>query len=220
MGSLWPFSALGAAKLHGLRFLISLPLHNEAVVAPREVLWMQKVSEQRCIWWGCQGPSHQPATQRVALFNAPLLVCLNTSSLRRTMTAKNKKTLLSCPLSMFPSLFVSPLLFHFCFIQTGIGQGTSNLFLRQAAPQWVLAGLKGFLPSLRLFQHPLPFGWGRKDVSSRAEAYSFVGCRRLTHCRSFGNKSGWLYSLGPGCFSHQCAKDMSRKHSNLPAFLF
>lgn len=50
-------------------------------VAPREVLRMQKVSEQRCIWWGCQGPSHQPATQRVALFYAPLLVCLNTSSL-------------------------------------------------------------------------------------------------------------------------------------------
>lgn len=132
--------------------------------------------------------------------------------------SQEQKTLLSCPL--FSSLFISTLLFHFCFIQTGIGQGTSNLFLRQAAPQWVLAGLKGFMPSLRLFQHPLPFGWGRKDVSSRAEAYSFVGCRRLTHCRSFGNKSSWLYSLGPGCFFHQCAKDMSRKFFNPPVFLF
>lgn len=216
MGSLWPFPALGAAKLHELRFLISLPLHNEAVVAPREVLWMQKVSEQRCIWWGCQGPSHQPATQRAALFNAPFLVCLNTSSLP---VAQWKPRTKNTTFYVF-FFFCSPFLFHFCFIQSGIGQGTSNLFLRQAAPQWVLAGLKGFMPSLWLFQHPLPFGRGRKDVSSRAEAYSFVGCRRLTHCRSFGNKSGWLYSLGPRCFSHQCAKDMSRKHSNAHAFLF
>lgn len=82
MRSLWPLPALNVAKLHELRFLISLPLHNEAVVAPwGEVLWMPKVSQQRRIWWGCQAPSHQPATQRVALFNAPLLVSLNTSSL-------------------------------------------------------------------------------------------------------------------------------------------
>lgn len=39
MGSLWPFLALSVAKLHELRFLISPPLHNEAMVAPRgEVL--------------------------------------------------------------------------------------------------------------------------------------------------------------------------------------
>lgn len=113
MGSLWPFSALSAAKLHELRFLISLPLHNEAVVAPREVLWMQKVSEQRCIWWGCQGPSHQPATQRVALFNAPLLVCLNTSSLPVAQWQPRTKntTFLSSFYVFFP--FCSPpLLFH------------------------------------------------------------------------------------------------------------
>lgn len=127
-------------------------------------------------------------------------------------TKKNTTFLFSFYI-FFP--FVSPFLFHFCFSQSGIGQGTSNLFLRQAEPQWVLAGLKGFLPSLRLFQLPLPFGWGRKDVSSWAEAYSFVGCKRLMHCRSFGNKSGWLYSLGPGCFSHQRAGN-----SRPPAFLF
>lgn len=135
----------------------------------------------------------------------PCVHSLFSLSLCRSMTAKNtKNTTFLFSFYVFFA-FVSPFLFHFCFSQTGIGQGTSNLFLRQAEPQWVLAGLKGFLPSLRLFQLPLPFGWGRKDVSSWAEAYSFVGCRRLTHCRSFGNKSGWLYSLGPGCFSHQRA---------------
>lgn len=107
----------------------------------------------------------------------PCVYSLFTVSLCRSMTAKNKKNT-AFLFSFYIFLpFVSPFLFHFRFSQTGIGQGTSNLFMRQAEPQWVLAGLKGFLPSLQLFQHPLPFGWGRKDVSSRAEAYSFVGWR-------------------------------------------
>lgn len=180
---------------------------------------MQKVTLQLCIWWGCWGPSHQPATRRVALFlNAPLLVSLNISSLFvftpcHSKMAKNKTHYLSSFYVFFP--FASHFLFHFCF-----SQSTSNLFLRQAEPLWVLAGLRGFLPSLWLFQHPLPFGQGRKDVGSRAEAYSFVGCWSLMHCRTFGNKSVWLYSPGPSCFSYQCTKDISRKWSNPPEFLF
>lgn len=176
MGSLQSFPGFSAAKLHELQFLISLPLHNETGVTPREVLWMQKVTRQLCIWWGCWVPSHQPATRHVALLNAPLFVSLNTSSLLvftpcHSKTAKNKTHYLSSFYVFFP--FASHFLFLFCFSQTGIGQSTSNLFLRQAEPQWVLAGLKGFLPSLWLFQHPLPFGQGRKGVGSRAEAYSF-----------------------------------------------
>lgn len=64
---------------------------------------------------------------------------------------RTKKTLLSCSLFKFSSFSFLLFLLHFCFSQTGIGQGTSNLFLRQAEPQWDLAGLKGFLPSLWLF---------------------------------------------------------------------
>lgn len=169
MGSLQSFQGFSAAKLHELQILISLALHNETVVTPREVLWMQKVTQQLCIWWGCRGPSHQPATWRVAFFNAPLLVSLNTSSLLvftpcLSVAQRQPRTKHTTFLSSFEVFFsfASHFLFHFCFSQTGIGQSTSNLFLRQAEPQWVFAGLKGFLPSLWLFQHPLPFGQGER----------------------------------------------------------
>lgn len=125
---------------------------------------MQEVSQQRRIWWGCQALSRQPATQRVAFFNAPLLESLNTSSLlvftpcsqspRRSMTAKNKK---HYSLVLFVH-FLPFSFFSFCshslFSQTGIGQSTINLFLKQAEAQWILAGLKGVLPSLGLFSFP------------------------------------------------------------------
>lgn len=122
MGSLQSFQGFSAAKLHELQILISLALHNETVVTSREVLWMQKVTQQLCIWWGCWGPSHQPATRRVAFFNAPLLVSLNTSSLLVCLTLKDSQeqnTLLFCPLSRFSSL----LLLIFCSISVLVKLG-------------------------------------------------------------------------------------------------
>lgn len=210
-------------KPHELGFLISLPCTMRLWSLERWSLWMQEVSQQRCIWWGCQAPSHQPGTQRVAFFNAPLLESLNTSSLtvfipcsqstRRSMTAMHKKhySLVLFVYFHSPSFFL--FFFHSFFSQTGNGQSTINLFRQQAEAQWILAGLKGVLPSLGLFSFPF-FLPGRKDVSSLAEEYAFVGCRRLTHCRSFGNKPGWLCSPGPGCFSHHCSEDTSKTHSN------
>lgn len=105
-------------KPHELRFLISLATQWGCGRLRGEVLWMQEASQQRSIWWGCQALSRQPATQRVAFFNAPLLESLNTSSLTvfipcsqspcRSMTAKNKK-------HYSLVLFVHFLSFHFSF---------------------------------------------------------------------------------------------------------
>lgn len=157
-------------------------------------------------------------------FSAPLLQSLNTSSLlvftpcspppSLNDSWKQKKHYSLVRLVHF--LRFSPLLLN----QTGIGQSTINLFLNQAVAHRILAGFQGVLPSLGLFSVAsfFVFWWGRKDVSSPAAEYAFVGCGRLTHCRSFGNKPGWLYSPGPGCFSHHCSGDASRTHSNPPEF--
>lgn len=170
---------------------------------------MQEVSQQCCIWWGCQAPSRQPGTQRVALFQWFFIAkfqhilshCVQSPlSLPLAVTAKNKNTTLLFSLYTF-SLFFSLQSF---FSQTRIGQSTINPFLQQAEAQWILTGLKGVLPSLGLSVSPL-YIERRKDASSLAEEHAFVGCRRLTHCRSFGNKPGWLYSPGLGCFSHYCS---------------
>ena len=112
--------------------------------------------------------------------------------------SKEQKTLLSCSLCTFPFLSFpySPIPLFFFSSQTGIGQSTINLFLQRAEAQQILAGLEGGLPSLGVFN--FFYLQGRKDVSSLAEKYAFVGCRRLVHCRSFGNKPGWLYSPGLG----------------------
>ncbi len=148
----------------------------------------------------------------------PLSLCsFPVQSSRRSMTAKNKKHYSLVLFVHFLSFSFSFFLFfsHSFFSQTGIGQSTINLFLQQAEAQRILTGLKGVLPTLGLFSFPFFFfQQGRKDVSSLAEEYAFVGCRRLTHCRSFGNKPGWLYSPGPGCFSHHCSEDTSKSHSN------
>lgn len=104
-------------KPHELGFLISLPCTMRPWSLERWSLWMQEVSQQRCIWWGCQAPSHQPGTQRVAFFNAPLLESLNTSSLTVFIPCSvypslndsyEQKTLLSCSLCIFSFPFVFP----------------------------------------------------------------------------------------------------------------
>lgn len=185
---------------------------------------MQEVSQQRRIWWGCQALSRQPATQRVAFFNAPLLESLNTSSLlvftpcsqspRRSMTAKNKKhysLVLFVHFLPFSFFRFSPILF---LVKLGLVKAQSTYFwnkqrhsesLQVSGESCQVWGFSVF-PFFFFF-----FRRGRKDVSSLAEEYAFVGCRRLTHCRSFGNKPGWVYSPGSGRFSHHC--------SNPPAFL-
>lgn len=159
-------------KPHELGFLISLPCTMRLWSLERWSLWMQEVSQQRCIWWGCQAPSHQPGTQRVAFFNAPLLESLNTSSLTVFIPCSvypslndsyEQKTLLSCSLCIFSFPFVfSFFSSHSFFSQTGNGQSTINLFRQQAEAQWILAGLKGVLPSLGLFSFPFFFCQGER----------------------------------------------------------
>lgn len=111
-------------KPHELGFLISLPCTMRLWSLERWSLWMQEVSQQRCIWWGCQAPSHQPGTQRVAFFNAPLLESLNTSSLTVFIPCSvypslndsyEQKTLLSCSLCIFSFPFVFPFFLPFFF---------------------------------------------------------------------------------------------------------
>lgn len=118
-----------------------------------------RTSQQHHMWWGCQVPSRQPATQRVASFSAPLVerkhilspcvYSLFSPPIKQWQL--RTKTQLSCSLCTFlPLAFLlfSPILL---FSQTGIGQGTINLILKQAEAQWIFPGLKGVLPSLGLF---------------------------------------------------------------------
>lgn len=86
--------------------------------------------------------------------------------------------------------------------QARIGRSTINLFLNPLLN--VCRFPEGALPSLGLFT-PTPFFPSFSPSLVRVEKAArllgaFVGCRRLTHCRRFGNKPGRL--APPGCFSH------------------
>lgn len=174
---------------------------------------MQEVSQQRSIWWGCQALSRQPGTQRVAFFSAPLLESLNTSSVTvfipcsqspcRSMTAKNKKHY-SLVLFVHFLSFSFPLFFILFLVKQGLVKAQSTYFCNKQRHRESLQVSRESCQVWGFSVFPF-FLQGRKDVSSLAEEYAFVGCRRLTHCRSFGNKPGWLYSPGPGWFSHHCS---------------
>lgn len=144
-------SALPLWKLHELWFLIGLPCTTR--------LWSLKR-------WRFVSAGSLPTTQHlirlssslasaslsacghvqcpfIGKFEHILFPCVHSQSLNDSWEQKKNTTLLFslCICSPFVFVFLYLFFFYSLFIQTGIGQRTINLFLKQAEAQWVLAGL-------------------------------------------------------------------------------
>lgn len=224
------FLGRGGVDLRELRLLISPPCTMRLRSLER---WCFVNAGSR-IWWGCQALSRQSATQRVAFLQrsfywgiwahprslrslpvfAPCVHSLFTVSASLNDSSEQKHYPLVLFVHFLSPFFLSlfPILF---LVKLGLVKAQSTYFWNKRS--WQVSRESCQHWSFSVFH---PFFWQRrKDVSSLAEEYAFVGCRRLTHCRSFGHKPGRLHSPGPGCFSCHCSKDTSRPYLN-PAFLF
>lgn len=113
---------------------------------------------------------------------------------------RTKNTALLFSLYIFFPLVSPPPFFHSFLVKLGLVKAQSTYFCNKQRHSESLQVSRESCQVWGFSVFFLFFLQGWKDVSSLAEEYAFVGCRRLTHCRSFGNKPGWLYSPDPGCF--------------------
>lgn len=208
MGSLWPFpgsvfSLFFSKERHEFRFLISLPSEQwgrgrwrgECRKSPNNVAFDEAVAPPPL-----SSASHSACGPLQCSFIAQLEHILSRcaqQSPRCSMTAENKKhysLVLFVHFSFLPFSILSSFFAQSNRDWSKHNQPISATSRGAASP----CGSQGSPAKFGAFQFSLLFfylQWGEKDVSPLAEQCAFVGCRRLTHCRSFGNKPGRV------CFS-------------------